>query len=196
MNRKTLNVCTWNLCLGLQYKLNYVREMLIKEEIDILCLQEAELESDFDCKNLKINGYELEIDIGINIIRTVVYIKTTLNYERLENRGFNQNLIVLKSMQRNAQPLFISAIYKTWKNVGGMSQEDAFSDQVEEIERLIPRNNECIVMGDFNIDFAKRNNQNVVNRSLNQLLRILVENHSMEQVVSFHTWSRTVNVLQ
>ncbi len=33
----------WNLCLRLQYKLNYVEEILIKEDVDILCLQETEL---------------------------------------------------------------------------------------------------------------------------------------------------------
>jgi hypothetical protein len=40
---------------------------------------------------------------------------------------------------------------------------------------------------------AKRNNRNVVNRTLTQILKNLVENHSLEQMVSFETWSRTVN---
>jgi exonuclease III len=60
--KKNLNVCTWNLCLGLQYKLNYVKEILIKDDIDILCLQETEIEEGFDMNVLKINGYELETD--------------------------------------------------------------------------------------------------------------------------------------
>ncbi len=61
--KKYINVCTWNLCLGLQYKLTYVREILIKEDIDILCLQETEIEDGFDRNALNMNGYELETDI-------------------------------------------------------------------------------------------------------------------------------------
>ena len=87
--KKNLNACTWNLCLGLQYKLNYVKEILIKDDIDILCLQETEIEEGFDMNVLKINGYELETDLANNTIRTAVYVKTTLKYERMMNRGQN-----------------------------------------------------------------------------------------------------------
>jgi len=191
--KKTINVCTWNLCLGLQYKLNYVKEILIKEDVDILCLQETELEEGLDMSILNINGYELETDLANKTIRSVVYIKTTLNYERIPNRGLSQNLIILKITQQNLPHLFIAAIYRPWKDVGGLTQENAFADQVNDMKRLIPRNVECIVLGDFNLNYAKRNNRNVVNRTLTQILMNLVENHSLEQMVSFDTWSRTVN---
>ena len=193
--KKTINVCTWNLRLGLQNKLNYVKEILIKEDVDILCLQETELEDGLDMSILNINGYELETDLANKTIRSVVYIKTTLNYERILNRGLSQNLIILKITQQNLPHLFIAAIYRPWKDVGGLTQENAFADQVNEMKRLIPRNVECIVLGDFNLNYAKRNNRNVVNRTLTQILMNLVENHSLEQMVSFDTWSRTVMVI-
>jgi endonuclease/exonuclease/phosphatase family metal-dependent hydrolase len=192
-HKKNINVCTWNLCLGLQYKLSYVREILIQDDIDMLCLQETEIEEGLDINVLEINGYELETDLADNIIRTAVYIKTTLNYERMMNLGLNQNIIVLKIIQKNMPHLFISAIYRPWKDVGNLSQENTFENQINKMKRLIPRNNECIVLGDFNINYAKRNNRNVVNRTLTQILKNLVENHSLEQMVSFETWSRTVN---
>ena len=147
--KKTINVCTWNLCLGLQYKLNYVKEILIKEDVDILCLQETELEEGLDMSILNINGYELETDLANKTIRSVVYIKTTLNYERIPNRGLNQNLIIIKITQHNLPNLFLAAIYRPWKDVGGLSQEDAFADQVNEMKRLIPRNVESIVLEIF-----------------------------------------------
>ena len=192
-HKKNINVCTWNLCLGLQYKLNYVKEILIKEDIDILCLQETELEDGLKLNSLHINGYELETDLTNHTIRSVVYIKTNLSYERIMNQGINQNLIVIKIIQKNLPHLFISAIYRPWKNIDGLSQEIAFQNQVNEMKHLIPRNSECMVLGDFNINYTKKNNRNVVNRSLTQVLNSLVENHSLEQVVSFDTWSRTVN---
>ena len=150
--KKNINVCTWNLCLGLQYKLNYVRDILIKDDVDILCLQETEIDEGLDMDILKINGYELETDLADNIIRTAVYIKTTLNYERMINSGLNQNIIVLKIIQKNLPHLFISAIYRPWKNIENLSQENAFENQINEIKRLIPKNNECIILGDFNIN--------------------------------------------
>jgi hypothetical protein len=73
----------------LQYKLSYVKGVLFREEIDILCLQETELECGFDVEILNIDGYVLETDFASNTIRSVVYIKTTLNYERLVNQGLN-----------------------------------------------------------------------------------------------------------
>ncbi len=61
------------------------------------------------------------------------------------------------------------------------------------MKRLIPKNNEGIILGNFNINYTKRNNRNVVNRTLTQILKNLVENHLLEQVVLFKTWARTVN---
>ena len=191
--KKNINVCTWNLCLGLQYKIDYVKEILFNEDIDILCLQETEVDVDSSLEFLKINGYELETDMSTNTIRSMVYIKNQLIYERLKNNGKDQNLIILKITQQNLPNLFISAIYRPWKNEGNILQEQAFENQVNEMKRLIPGNGECIILGDFNINYEKRNNRNMVNRSLVQILRNMVENHSLEQLVSFNTWSRTVN---
>ena len=173
--------------------MEYVMEVLFNEEIDVLCLQEAELDVDVGLESLKINGYELETDIASKTIRTVVYIKNTLIYERLKNDGRDQNLVILKINQQNLPSLIISAIYRPWKNEDKISQGQAFENQVSEMRRLIPRDNECIILGDFNINYEKRNNRNVVNRALSQTLRNMVENHSLEQLVSFNTWSRTVN---
>jgi len=169
---------------GLQYKLNYVREILIKNDVDILWLQETEIKEGLDMNVLKINGYELETDLANNTIRTAVYIKTTLKYEQMMNHGLNQNIIVLKLIQKNLPHLFISAIYRPRKNIDNLSQENAFENQINEMIRLIPKNNECIILGDFNINYAKRNNRNVVNRTLTQILKNPVENHSLEQMVS------------
>ena len=177
--KKNINVCTWNLCLGLQHKLNYVKEILIKEDVDILCLQETEIENGFDISTLNIKGYELETDSSNTIIRTALYVKSTLNYERIANQNLDQNLIVLKITAQNLPHLFIAAIYRPWKDAGGLSQENAFENQVEEMKKQIPRNGECIVLGDFNINYEKKNNQNVVNRSLAQILNNVVEYHSL-----------------
>jgi len=129
-----------------------------------------------------------------NTARTAIYIKSTIKYERLQTRGLNRNIIIIKITQQNMPQLFISAIYRPWKNIDGLSQDNAFSGQVEEMKRLIPRNSECMVFRDFNINYKKRNNRNMVNRNLNQILNHMVKKHLLGQVVRFDTWSRRVNI--
>ena len=43
MVRNLLRIATLNLCLGLKYKKDLVKEILLTNEIDILSLQETEL---------------------------------------------------------------------------------------------------------------------------------------------------------
>ena len=46
-------VATWNLCLGLLHKIDYVKNCLNKHCIDILNLQETELQPDNPTNNDK-----------------------------------------------------------------------------------------------------------------------------------------------
>jgi exonuclease III len=59
---KSLKVCTWNVCLGINYKLRQVEEIMRNNEIDIICLQEVELAQEDDLSLLEINGYRMEIE--------------------------------------------------------------------------------------------------------------------------------------
>ena len=58
--KNLLKIATLNLCLGLRFKKDLVKEILLSNEIDILSLQETELEKDFDQTLLNIPGYSLE----------------------------------------------------------------------------------------------------------------------------------------
>ena len=51
-------IASINLCLGLENRRIDVENLLIENEIMILCLQEVEIESNFDLKNLKLKGYQ------------------------------------------------------------------------------------------------------------------------------------------
>ena len=58
----SLKIATWNMCLGLFHKKDYVRNILHEHQIDILTLQETEIQEDTDFKNLQIKGFTLEIE--------------------------------------------------------------------------------------------------------------------------------------
>ena len=65
-----LKIAILNLCLGLKFKKELVKNLLQTHDIDILLMQETELEADFDCELLNIPGYNLECECN----NTVVYL--------------------------------------------------------------------------------------------------------------------------
>jgi exonuclease III len=77
-----MKIATWNLCLGLFHKKDYVRNLLHENEIDILTLQETELTSDIDTINLQIKGYTLEVETNHDKRRIAIYIRNTISYKR------------------------------------------------------------------------------------------------------------------
>lgn len=79
-----LRICTWNVCLGLKYKLDYVKELLTKNSIDILCIQEAEIKTDDNVSALEIPDFNIELECvsGSNTICTVMYIRSSVHYKR------------------------------------------------------------------------------------------------------------------
>ena len=83
---------------------------------------------------------------------------------------------MIKITQQNLPDLFVSAIYRPWKSEENLSQEASFEEQVTEMRNLIPRKNESIILGDFNINYEKRNNRTIVNRRITQILLSMVDN--------------------
>ena len=57
-----IKISTWNLCLGLFHKKDYVKAIIHKYNIDILNLQETELKEGLNEKTLNIPGYSLETE--------------------------------------------------------------------------------------------------------------------------------------
>ena len=49
-----IKIATLNLCLGLQNKKNLIKETILNEKINILCMQETEINKNLDHNLLKI----------------------------------------------------------------------------------------------------------------------------------------------
>ena len=58
----TLKVATWNICLGLKNKKDYIYEVINRKDIDICLLQEVEIESNFDTRLLTNANYKIEVE--------------------------------------------------------------------------------------------------------------------------------------
>ena len=57
-----IKIATWNLCLGLLQKIDYVKTCLKLHSIDVLNLQETELKPDIPIQTLHIPGYTIELE--------------------------------------------------------------------------------------------------------------------------------------
>ena len=53
-----INIGTLNLCLGLKNIKDEVKRLVTTKKLDILCLQETELESNFPTDILSFKGYD------------------------------------------------------------------------------------------------------------------------------------------
>ena len=60
---KTLRVCTWNVCLGARCKLSQIKDLIMENGIDILCLQEVDIGSDENLDAYEIGEYSLEAEL-------------------------------------------------------------------------------------------------------------------------------------
>ena len=94
MDSQLLKIATLNLCLGLKYKKDLVKNYLYSEEIDILAVQETEIEKDFNCDLLSIKGFKYEYEENLFKKREGFYVKNCIKYERKrELEGTDSHLI-------------------------------------------------------------------------------------------------------
>ena len=72
----TIKIASWNLCLGLANKKDYVSQMILANKIDICCLQEVEINNDYDHETLSFKGYSLLVESNDVKSRAGVYVKS------------------------------------------------------------------------------------------------------------------------
>ena len=77
-----IKLATWNLCLGLPNKKDLVIETLKHNEINVCCLQETEINSNFSESILNFGGYNLELETNTEKKRAGIYLRTDLKYKR------------------------------------------------------------------------------------------------------------------
>ena len=59
-NADIIKIATLNLCLGLKNKKLDVENLMSENDINILCLQEVKVETNFDSEVLKIKNFQFE----------------------------------------------------------------------------------------------------------------------------------------
>ena len=189
-----IKLSTWNLCLGLKNKKDYVVEMLRKEKIDICCMQEVELDKNFPIKNLQTRDYNFEAEVNTTKSRTGIYIRTNVCYvRRCDLEGSNNGLLIIDFNSTKNYRLI--NLYRTFNPQNGRTQFENFEAQLSIINNSIVENPQknIIIVGDFNLDDAKRYSLNYQNHAMFNALLEAFDPHGLHQLINFPTWERLVN---
>ena len=185
----TIKLATWNLCLGLFHKKDYVRNLLYENNIDVLCLQETELRPNIDLNNLNIKGYTLEVEKNREKKRVATYIKNNLSYiRRSDLESPDLHLIILDLKTKNKVRLI--TIYRTFNPQDDSTAREFFRKQLRAINEATVET--TILMGDFNLDENKRFEVNYGQRNMFQDLDEIIGHHHYTQHVNEPTWQREI----
>ena len=188
------NIATWNLCLGLSNKKDYVEKVMNENSIDICCMQEVEIGTNIDTSLLSMRNYSLLIENNELKARTGLYVKNGTIYTRKEAlEGVNAGLIIL-DLKLKIDYRIIS-IYRSFNPPGVETQREMFSRQLALIKTAVINDKikKIILLGDFNLDENKRYMHNYSHKLYFKDLNSTVDPFGMIQLVDFNTWSRLVN---
>ena len=110
-----IKIATLNLCLGLPGKKETVKQIIIKEKIDILCLQETEI-ANIDASLLSFKGYTFENENNSAKARVGMYINSNIKYvRRVDLEGVDSHLVIVDVCNYNSNKnLRLITIYRTF----------------------------------------------------------------------------------
>ena len=169
-------------------KMEIVRDLLYTGNVDVLFLQETEIPIQTEEKLLFIIGYKLEMAMASKTIRTVVYIKTDILYTRHHENKDNNVLMLALNDKYNVQQLI--GIYRPFKLINCPSRLEAFKDQLKTITDFIQDGKSIVMIGDFNLDYNKKDTSNYPQRRIYDELLETVTAFDFTQIIEEETWMR------
>jgi hypothetical protein len=99
--------------LGLPNKKTLVKQILISEKIDKLCLQETELIINLDHNLMSFNDYTFESETSNVKSRTGMYVRLGTKYlRRLDLEGLNSHMVII-DINTNLE-LRLIALYRSF----------------------------------------------------------------------------------
>ena len=161
-----LKILQWNKGrLNIVTQMTEIRNMFRKFKPDIFVINEVELHISEDPNIMNVSGYTIEYDSMMknnNIVRTVMYIRSCLNYQRLYKYELeDESVITISVGYPSKKRIFITGYYRQWSipRLGSGSRDIRsmnirFKKQAELWKSMITENNnrEMIFVGDFNLD--------------------------------------------
>lgn len=188
-----LIIASWNVCLGIVHKKDFITHKINKEKFDICCLQECKVPNTVDKNTLTFPGYKIELEDKDFKKRTGIYICNNVSYERIrELEEPNNNIVIIDVSDINK--LRIMNIYRLFTTYNNMRPIDKCIHQLEIIKKAIieGHNKIPIIFGNFNLDFNKLYDPNYQFKHYFENLITTFETFNLSQIVYLETWRRFV----
>ena len=184
-----VNIALWNVCPGLKRKKEYVKSKIIKENIDICCIQECEIKPDFPDNILTFKNFNLEVETNIVKLRCCIYVRASISYIRRNDLEGKDNNLVIITVDLGTLKYLIINVYRSFSTQGGVPTDVRFATQVEIIKKTIKDNPDLIpiVVGDFNLNYKLINNTQYHLKSISEKLNTTMDECNMLQIVNFTT---------
>ena len=140
--------------------------------------------------DLRIPGFNLELEINTVVSRVGVYISSNIQYRRnFIMEGTDSNMVIIDTL--GSFPTRIINIYRSFSPQGGLSQREKFRYQLSLIKKASCKN--IVIIGDINLDYSKLNYIDYINREFFNDFEEILGGLELIQMVEFPTWSRIVN---
>ena len=194
MNFKTKNIkiATWNLCLGLSNKKDYVSKIINEHKLDIVCLQETDIQLNYPINILSFKGYDYLSENNTTKARCGIYINNQITYQRrFDLEKPNCGIIIIDiNITRKYR---IHCLYRVFQPNNQDTQYGYFKSQMDILSETGAEDSTVsIIMGDFNLDEKQKNNTQYSHHRYYDLLQEKFNELNMIQLIKFNTWSRLV----
>ena len=162
-----INLATWNICLGLKNKKDYVYETLSVNNIDICTIQEVEISNNYPSELLSHRNYKLEIELSTVKARCAIAIKKEIDYVRRSDLETVDTSVVIVDVNLVVDYRIIN-VYRSFNPPHGLTQKAAFAQQLNLIKKATTnlKGREIIILSDFNLDEIKHNATDYVRKDL------------------------------
>ena len=186
---KSIKICTWNVCLGAKSKIQLIKEQLMKEKIDILCIQEAEVKQDDDESDFAISGYAMEFEKARDVKRTIIYVSEAIEYKRLHNKEVEDSHIIVLEVSGNSNTLTLASIYRTFKLTRHQNHQSALTEQINILKELSAADS-LLILGDINLDASRKHDPSYNLHALYETWSEMENEMHLCQLVKEYTWAR------
>ena len=188
-----IKIATWNLCLGLKKKKDYVYDTIRKEKIDVCMLQEVEINKDYPINILTAKDYKIEIEKNDTKARVAIIVNNDIEYERLYEYERPDLGVIAIDLNVKIKYRLIN-VYRQFNPQHNLTQSEHFTLQLNTIKTLVEnaQNRNIIIAGDFNLDDDKRYSVDYRYKNLFEIQNQIFEQLNLIQIIQFKTWQRIV----
>ena len=189
MTIMVIKIATLNVCLGLTNKKDLVKQIILNEKIDILCVQETELNTELCHNLLSFPGYSYESEKSSIKARIGTYVSNAVKYVRRLDLEIEDCHVMIFDVLSKPNLRLIN-IYRSFNPPNNTNPREFFNKQINLIRQVITNN--TMIVGDFNLDWSRKGHNGYAFNTYFGDMESAFEGHVVDQLVNFTTWTRTV----